>query len=177
MKLLKYSIPFLLLSGCSISTGIERAFWGTLWGDSEKRNEEYTIQGISKYCTDNGLRSCDLYSKCFMHIHSTFPGVARSSTMTDISRSSGCQEGNEKLSNKCLMDNVYNNMKEFEAKENTVYISYAYILYAHNSCALVSGDKSYDINKYNELIKEEIKCGKSRSLARYQDNKCLSNIN
>lgn len=178
MKLLKYNVIFIyLLTGCSISTGIEKAFWSEVWGDSEKRNEKYTTQDINKYCTDKGLKSCDLYSKCFMRNYSTFPGVVRNSTVTHISWSSGCAGNNEKLSNKCLMDNIYNTLKDFENKGNTVSISYAYILYAHNSCSLVSGDKKYNIDEYDELIKTEIKCGKSRTLARYENNECLNNVN
>lgn len=172
MKLLRYSTISLLslLSGCSIVNGMEKSFWTTVWGDLDKQNEEYTTQRINKYCSDKKLKSCDIYSKCFMRTYSTFPNVVYSY----MSWGSGCGEDNKNLSAKCLMDNAYNNMKELEAKGNTVYMADAYILYAHNSCALVSGDKTYDIDKYNKLIKEEIKCGKSKSLANYKDSECLN---
>ncbi|EAY1801624.1 hypothetical protein J4I25_000901 [Salmonella enterica] len=172
MKLLNYSMTFLFvfLSGCSVVDGVGKSFWTTAWGDLDKKNDAYTLQQINKYCTDNKLKSCDIYSKCFMRTYSTFPRDFYSY----ISWNSGCGDDNKNPSGRCLMDNVYNEMKKFEAKGNTVYMADAYILYAHNSCALVSGDKTYNIDKYNELIKEEIKCGKSKSLDNYKDSKCLN---
>ncbi|WP_448885239.1 hypothetical protein [Citrobacter telavivensis] len=110
-----------------------------------------------------------------MRTRSIFPGFVRISSDAYILESSGCKIDDVTKSGKCLMDNIYNKMKDFEIKENTVYMYYAYILYAHNSCALVSGDKTYDINKYNNLINEEIRCGKSKTWAKdvYKDKACL----
>lgn len=164
-------IIFLLL-GCSVVNYTEKSFGSIVWGDLDKKNEEYMEKNVRNYCMIKYKKSCDDYSTCFVHVNSTFPGVVRSSSPGYISRNMRCQENNKNCSD-YLMENIYNSMQYYEVKKNIIYMQYAYILYAHNSCALVSGDKTYDIDKYHKLIEMEIKCGKSKTLARYKNDECL----
>ncbi|WP_448885241.1 hypothetical protein [Citrobacter telavivensis] len=148
MKLLKYSflVTILMISGC-------------IYGDLDDIYKKDIKLKVEKYCNDKNNKQCSRYSDCFIDTYSKIPGLADLSTVTYISQLSRCDKGNERNNyedSKCLMDAASAKMELFKSNNNPVYMKYAYILYVHNSCASISDDKIYDMDRYNSIIEKEI---------------------
>lgn len=164
MKLLNYNLllAILLLSGCSFVRDAERSFWITVWGNPKERSKENAAHDVLQYCESKKLKSCNIYASCFMKNTSKFPGSVQSIVISRITgHSYKCMENQKEKNASCLFDSVYEGMKIMKDKGVSSYMYNAYIIYAHNSCALVTDDKTYDIEQYKNLIEEEIKSGKS----------------
>ncbi|MGX5027055.1 hypothetical protein ACWKYF_08935 [Enterobacter asburiae] len=165
MKLLNYNLllVILLLSGCSFVKNVERSFWITVWGNPEEKSKANAAHDVFQYCESKKLKSCDIYKSCFVSITSKFPGSVQSIVISRITgHSYKCMENKKEKKSPCLFDSVYDEMEIMKDKGVSSYMYNAYIIYAHNSCALVTDDKMYDIEHYKNIIDAEIKSGKSK---------------
>lgn len=165
MKLLNCNLLFviLLLSGCSFVRDVERSFWITVWGNPEERSKANAAHDVFQYCEGKKLKSCDVYKSCFINNTSKFPNSVQSIVTSRITEHSyRCMENQKEKNASCLFDSVYDEMKIMKDKGVSSYMYNAYIIYGHNSCALITSDKRYNIEPYKTIIEEEIKSGKSK---------------
>jgi hypothetical protein len=111
------------------------------------------------YCNARGLKNCERYHLC---MYNSYDKVKNTSS-TDVSLtlpyimmySPVKYEGKEYAH---LMDNTYEllNVDFRNLNKPNITRNVAYFLYAHNSCASITGDKTYNIDSYMPLLEEEL---------------------
>ncbi len=57
-----------------------------------------------------------------------------------------------------LIKNSYNLLdhKQTNVKVSSLNIGVSYFIYAHNACASITGDKTYNIDSYMPLLREKL---------------------
>lgn len=113
----------------------------------------------NKYCNERNLKNCERYHLCIAENYDTM----KRNHLADVSiadsyiilYSTSAYEGKEYA---YLMDNAYNLISPNSryANDPAVTVSVGYLIYAHNSCANITGDKTYNIDSYMPLLKKEL---------------------
>lgn len=128
---------------------------GCVYGDLNKTSIEHFSDDAGLYCKSGDHRECNKYSECYKGIYFSYPTkFLRNNLLMYMV----LPKKNDKYDYTNLMSNISNEINKLEMeKKPDLSIEYSYMLYAHNQCALIMGDKLYDISKYEPYIKSEIK--------------------
>ena len=154
--LTRFSSIFLLLSFFPLS--------GCLYGDQEGMAMDAFSRNARKYCETKNHFSCLAYSTCYKNVYSkNFKRNSADVALMDWAMPEKPHKENEfgERDYSSMMENINNKMLEAENNNHHhLSVSYAYMLYAHNDCAIIIGDKKYDISLYEKEIQDEININK-----------------
>ena len=109
-------------------------------------------------CTEGGLKNCGRYQSCmtsaYDKIRKEHSGVAIA--ISYILFYTPIQHDNYNYHH--LMENAYSLLTPGSrfANDPTVTVSVGYLIYAHNTCASITGDKTYNIDSYLPLLREKL---------------------
>lgn len=109
-------------------------------------------------CTESGLKNCERYKSCmtdaYDKIRRDHSGVAIA--ISYILFYTPIQHDNYNYHH--LMENAYSLLTPDSryANDPAVTVSVGYLIYTHNSCASITGDKTYNIDNYMPLLRKEL---------------------
>ncbi len=109
-------------------------------------------------CNARELKNCKRYHSCMM---SNYDKIRRDHSGIAIAISyilfyTPIQYEKNHFSH--LMDNAYSLLTPDSsyADDPAVTVSVSYFIYAHNACASITGDKTYNIDSYMPLLRERL---------------------
>ncbi|WP_157834751.1 MULTISPECIES: hypothetical protein [unclassified Serratia (in: enterobacteria)] len=111
------------------------------------------------YCQQSALKQCSEYRVCisekYSQVKSKAPLVLASSRIIIIQGSPGIMKNGD-FSN--LIKNSYNllDKKNPVISDLDLSVGVSYFIYAHNSCASITGDTTYNIDNYMPLLRKEL---------------------
>ncbi|CAI1145044.1 Uncharacterised protein [Serratia fonticola] len=148
MNKFKYIILFytLLIFGCH-------------GGYIENLQIKSIVNMSNNYCNGRGLKGCESYHLC---IDESYDKMKKNHS-ADISIAdsyiilySPSLYDEKEYSN--LMNNAYKLITPDSryANDPAVTVSVGYLIYAHNACASITGDKTYNIDSHMPLLREKL---------------------
>lgn len=145
----KYNfIIFLLL----LTSGCKSSYMSYLYIDS-------IIDMSMGYCQSNNLSGCDKYRSCMRAQYDT----VKSRAPLDLAMGKSIivrkviHIGKEDVFTRLIPDS-YNLLepKTPDINDLGLSIGISYLIYAHNACASITGDKTYNIEHYMPLLRENL---------------------
>ncbi|AFI89812.1 hypothetical protein EXT68_03190 [Pectobacterium parmentieri] len=139
-------IPILLLSGC--------------YSDYIKDRQVDNLNNMFKeYCEARGVEQCERYHLCVIDSYSKVKGKRYedvSIAISYITLYSPIKYNSEGYSH--LMKNTYELLNDNPNLSNdpSVTIGLSFFIYAHNSCAGIIEDKTYNIDAYMPLLRKKL---------------------
>jgi hypothetical protein len=111
------------------------------------------------YCNENEFLQCERYQACiskqYNKVKSKSP-LLLSRAPSIISRNAlSIGEVNSHIN---LISDSYSllDLKKPDLNDLGLSVSVSYFIYAHNACANITGDKTYNIDNYMPLLKKEL---------------------
>lgn len=119
----------------------------------------HLVNMSGNYCIERGLKNCERYHSCMADSYDKVkdtPSTDVSLALPYISMYSPIKYEGKEYS--LLMDNTYNllNTDLRDLNKPNITRNVAYFLYAHNSCASITGDKTYNIDNYMPLLRKDL---------------------
>ncbi len=120
---------------------------------------DHVVNMSEVYCQQSALKQCSEYRVCisekYSQVKSKAPLVLASSRIIIIQGSPGIMKNGD-FSN--LIKNSYNllDKKNPVISDLDLSVGVSYFIYAHNSCASITGDTTYNIDNYMPLLRKEL---------------------
>ena len=130
-----------------------------IYGDLNKRAFDEINKISLAYCQDKQLSPCDVYQNCFTHQLTLFKNNKNAINETFSIMVSNTPVFNEQISYNKIMDTIYNSIIIIEQKnpDSNTPKDYSLVLYIHNACTDITGDKKYNIDRYIPLVETKLK--------------------
>lgn len=110
------------------------------------------------YCNENKFLQCERYQQCiskqYNKVKSKSPWVLASAPSIISRNALNIGEVNSHIN---LISDSYGLLdpKTPDLNDRGLSIGVSYFIYAHNSCANITGDKTYNIDNYMPLLREK----------------------
>ncbi|WP_162304247.1 hypothetical protein [Serratia sp. 3ACOL1] len=124
----------------------------------DNRQIGHLVDMSTNECSTRELKNCERYHSCMMSnydkIRKDHSGVAIAISYILFYTPIQYQENHFSH----LMDNAYSLLTPDSryADDPTVTVGVSYFIYAHNACASITGDKTYNIDSYMPLLREKL---------------------
>ncbi|MBC3215192.1 MULTISPECIES: hypothetical protein [Serratia] len=120
---------------------------------------DHIVSMTGIYCTQSGFPKCEDYRSCvsenYERVKSKAPMQLGMARIIIIQGSPNIVEKNDYTD---LIKNSYNLLdhKQTNIKVSSLNMGVSYLIYAHNACASITGDKTYNIDSYMPLLREKL---------------------